>query len=60
MSDTVPGNLDKIEALIDWCRDHVRPPPSDLLYAAAGAVANMRHEAGSRGGATPWDTGVNP
>ncbi len=37
-------DLDRIEALTDWCREHAKhPPPTDLLYDAVGAIANMRH-----------------
>ena len=39
-------NLDAIEALTDWCRRNIEPPPADLLYAATGAVENLRRETG--------------
>ena len=34
--------LDTIETLTDWLREHVRPPPADLLYRAAHAVDRLR------------------
>ena len=35
-------DLDRVEALTQWCRDNVAAPPAALLYAAVGAVENLR------------------
>ena len=40
--DAADARLDKIEVLLDWCREHVRPPPADLLYDAVGALESLR------------------
>ena len=37
--------FEKIEVLLDWCREHVRPPPADLLYDAVGALQSLRSAA---------------
>jgi hypothetical protein len=39
---TVEEAIARVETLILWCRDHVEPPPADLLYAAAAAVARLK------------------
>ena len=38
----IEETLDAIETLTTWCREHVRPPPADLLYRAAHAVDCLR------------------
>lgn len=42
MSAEVAAELARVEALTAWLREHVRPPPADLLYHAADAVSRLR------------------
>ena len=42
MSAEVIAELARVEALTAWLREHVRPPPADLLYRAAAAVSRLR------------------
>jgi hypothetical protein len=44
-ADAIDAKLDTIEVLLDWCREHVRPPPADLLYDAVGALQSLRSAA---------------
>jgi hypothetical protein len=44
-AEAADAQLDKIEVLLDWCREHVRPPPADLLYDAVGALQSLRSAA---------------
>jgi len=44
-AEAMDAQLAKIEALTDWCREHVRPPPADLLYDAVGALESLRRAA---------------
>ena len=43
--DAADARLDRIEALLTWCREHVRPPPANLLYDAVGALESLRRAA---------------
>ena len=42
MSAEMAAELARVEALTAWLREHVRPPPADLLYRAADAVSRLR------------------
>ena len=44
-ADAMDARLDTIQTLLDWCREHVRPPPADLLYDAVGALQLLRSAA---------------
>lgn len=44
LPDRIGADLSAIEALTDWVRHNLNPPSADLVYAAAGAVANLRHK----------------
>jgi len=44
LPDRIGADLSAIEALTDWVRHNLTPPSADLVYAAAGAVANLRHK----------------
>ena len=41
-ADAIAAHIGTIETLTTWCREHVRPPPADLLYRAAHAVERLR------------------
>ena len=41
-ADAIEVHIGTIETLTTWCREHVRPPPADLLYRAANAVDCLR------------------
>ena len=42
VSAEMAAELARVEALTAWLREHVRPPPADLLYHAADAVSRLR------------------